>query len=37
MKDLAENIFLVLFFITMLLLVSGIVGSAICFWVDLLS
>lgn len=34
MKDLAENIFLVLFFITMLLLVSGIVGAGICFWID---
>lgn len=37
MRDLVENILIVLYFITMPLLVIGIVGAGICFWVDLIS
>lgn len=37
MKDICEDIFLILLLITMLLLVSGIVGAGICFWIDLVT
>lgn len=35
MREVCESIFIVLMFITMLLLTIGIVGAGILFWVDL--